>query len=241
MKTISTVISQMTIPEGLIKISVSVTIENAKGKYFISKFRNETGDFITIDPDPRLIIRLRLNNTPWSPSQQIVIHQKQFEDFRIRVSAFYRKMLKSTKNYIYDESGRLVEVVKGPPDILVFQVYNQTIRMEPDLIEEKGGLKIPGIRMTFNEPNITAVLSFDEFESFYKEIERMSLHDKGMMLANSYMAFTKYRPEEILETYDKRYVESTNANGAKDIFKQDQSGEKVSGPIFKQPKSLFDL
>lgn len=242
MKNISSVISQINIPEGVLKISVTVTIENTKGKYFISKYENDGSEYITIDPDPRMVIRLRINGMQWGPSQQIIIHHKYFEDFKIRLSGFYTKVLSSSDIYKYGEAGELESVSSSLEDILLFKDYEQFIRIEPDLLEDKN-FKIPGIRITMNQPDITSVLSFDEFESFYKEIERMSLHDKGMALVNAYMSYTNIRSESIVESYDKRYVQATNRIDQRNIFaNKDSNKEQVRGPIFnKHPESLMDI
>ena len=238
MKHMSAVIREVKIPEGVVRVSIAITIMDSSNRFVISRFDNEHGQFYNINPNPKLNIRIKINDVPWNPTHQISIGQNDFEEFRSSLKYFYKSLMSSNNIYIYDEGGNLTNVAVETIDIFQFATFtNQSMSIQPDMVTDKG-INIPGVRLTLNRPDVTSLLSITEFESIYKEIENMSLFDRGMVLLNAFLAFSKINPEMMmLSTQDTSPPKTTNPNNSKGIF-----DETVKGPPARQkPKSLFDL
>lgn len=231
MKNISSVINEVRTPECLLKLAVSITIVDRNGKYHMTNYRNENGDFITIDMKPRLVLRMYLKNSPWTAKHQFVVNQRYFEIFKSIIRDFYHNAINGN-NFIYDDRGILMDVVKDETDIKGLKTENQSIKFEPDYVVASNGSKIPGIRITINEPHITETFSFDEFELIYNEIDRMSLYDKGMDLLAVYAASTEI-PTEIIMRENHEALQKKSEAQIKSIFDrtEEEINDKVEGVV----------
>ena len=68
MKHMSAVIREVKIPEGVVRVSISITIMDSSNRFVISRFDNERGQFYNINPNPKLNIRIKINDVPWDPT-----------------------------------------------------------------------------------------------------------------------------------------------------------------------------
>ena len=234
MKHISAIIRELKIPEGVLRVTVSVAITDSSNKFVISRFDNNLGQFYNITPNPKLGIKIRFNDIPWDPSHQITINQNNFEEFRSSLVYFYKSLMASDNIYIYNDEGRLVSVAIDTIDIFHFITLSSSIKIQPDVVTDRG-VDIPGIRLTLNRPDVTILMSITEFESVYKEIENMSLFDRGMMVLNAFLAFSKINPEMMMD--------AIHGNVPPKTFDSTKTKKKVvkSPPVRVKPKSLFDL
>lgn len=243
MKNISSIVSELWLPGGTtIKASVSVSIIDKNNKYVLSRYENDYGEFLTSRPNPRFILKLQLPNQPWSPRNQVVLNQRYFGEFKNMVKSFYNHIQKGN-NYIYNDEGLLVEVVKDETDLGVFRTDGQLFVLEPEVLSVNEQLNIPGIQMTFNEPYNTVIVSMDEFETLLSDIAPLNLYTAGMMTLLSHYSTSEIVGESIMKNYEEREVPKTNnSTDAKDIFAKSEQCETVTGTIIpKKPTSLFDI
>ena len=246
MKNISSIVNEVRTPECLLRLSVSITIVDRNNKYHMTAYKNEIGEFITFDMKPRLVLRMYLKNSPWTAKHQFVVNQRYFEIFKSVIKEFYDGVINGN-NFIYDDRNILSDVVKDETDVKGLKTENQSIKFEPDYILNSNGSKIPGVRITINEPHITETFSFDEFELIYNEIESMSLYDKGMDLLAVYTASTEIPTETIMKEY-RELVQQKNEVRHKNIFDRtsDEKNNEVEGVVSgvirrPTPNSIYDI
>ena len=233
--------------EGSLKLSVSISVRTDKNNATIMKSANDRGDYITIEPNPKLVIKLYQKNIPWSLNQQISVTQRDMFELYYTLSTFYKKIQKG-RNYIYDQSGLLKEVVKDRSDISIFHCSEQRLILEPALLEIRdknryGGVatqcNLPGIQFTINTPENITIVSMNEFELILNMVKELNLPQMGLQLLQIYINMT--RNTTSITSVKEEEPKQKKQHESVSMF-ADAKSESVSGPLIK-PKvtSLFDL
>lgn len=234
--------------EGSLKLSVSISVRTDKyGNATITKSSNEKGDYITIDPNPKLILKLYRKNVPWSLSQQLNITPRELFEFYYTLSSFYKK-IQQGKNYVYDETGSLTDVLKDRSDIGIFHCNEQRLFIEPAMLEIRdknryGGVatqcNLPGIQLTINTPENITIISMNEFELILKIVKELNLPQMGLQLLQIYINMT--RNTTSITSVKEGEPKEKQKHDSVSMFAGSQS-ESVKGPVIKpKPTSLFDL
>lgn len=247
MSTISeSILEDIKTSNGYLKIYVSLPIVDRTGRYLINKFPAENGNIISVRFNPKLVIKMDFTDTKWSILHQIAFNKTHILRFQ-RILMNYLKKILTGKNYMYDESGDvLIDVLKDRTDIGFYRMETGYILFEPDILEDSKhpNIRLPGIRLTINEPGNVMILSIDEFEDIVYAINKLDLIAVGNNLAILQESISNIRGETIAQDFSNREPAKTNitgTNGTRSIY-DNVPNEYVSGIIQSSKKtSLFDI
>lgn len=225
-----------------LKINLNITI-NRDGKYAFSKLSNESGDFITVDVSPRIIMRYYETKQTWSGTQQIVINQRNIFGLQLGLKRFYNNFQRDNL-YKYDNDGRITELLSTNRDTIVIQlIKDQVLRLSPSIVEDNRGRIYPGVNLTLNREENNIDITVDEFEMVMSALVNANVYQLGMLLLQTYIGMTKRSIEDDMNSNDKRKVPKTNTIKYSTSGSMFENRESVSGAPIKSttPLTLEDL
>lgn len=227
----------------LLKILLTVTISN-NGFYAFSKYSNERGDFVSVNPKSHITLRYTPKETPWDKYQQIVITQRNIYQLRLGLKKFYR-IFQRDDLYRYDHIGRITEVVTDDRDkVMIHLGMGQVLRFFPTIVEDRQHNIYPGVNVTINKEDNQLDITIDEFEGIYDLFEHIDLYQAGVTLLQTYIGMRKVPVEQTMNEMDKRRPPRRNHNpNTKNPFDTDNSSKEYvkAPPKWDKPTTLDDL
>lgn len=227
-----------------LKVQLNATISK-DGIQCISRYRNEKGDFISVNINPRIVFRYIDKNIPWSPTQQIVVNQRSLFHLKLGFKEFYNNFQRDGL-FKYNQDGNISELLADKSDVARIPISGQMMILEPGVVSDRHGKIFPGVYMTLNSSNNLIELSIVEFESLYEVILGINLVDTGLTLLQTYIGLSKIPVQDKIEEDERKREEKPKSNIQGSIFGNRPENilpekEIVSGGIIKQPTSLDEL
>lgn len=230
----------------VLKVTLNVTISK-DGNYAFSKYSNESGDYVTVNPSSRIVMRYITKDVPWEPSQQVVVNQRNIYQLRLGFKKFYR-IFQREDLFIYDDFGKIKELITDSADKVFIPLNNgQIIRLEPCIIYGERNEHYPGVTMVMNKEYNKVGLTIDEFECLFEILSTINIYQSGLTLLQTYIGMQKISVETTMNEYDKRkdaYKENSRGrySGGSIFDRKEGSDKEISGPIVKNDKmELEDL
>lgn len=223
-----------------IKVVINATISKG-GNYAFSRYSKATGDFLTINANPRVLIQYQEKDRAWDKHNQIVITQKNIFQVRVGFKRFY-KAFQREDLYTYDESGCIDTIHCVRENLVVIRLdFGQLIRLLPDIIVDRTNIRYPGVQITLNHEENKVLLSIEEFECLLDIFHHINIFEAGLTLLQTYAIMQKHPVMEVVNQKEaERSKPIVTGNGS--IFEKKHGAEQCNGPpLVNKPKTLDDL
>lgn len=222
----------------ILKVVFNVTISKS-GFYAFSRYSNEHGDYIGVNPNPRILIQYAGKDIAWDKHHQIVVTQRNIFQLRMGLRKFYRNFQRED---LYEYKDGLVDTIHlERSDVVIIDFgYTQLLRIMPDIVTDRTNIKYPGVRLTINREENQVPLSIEEFECLYDVLTTINIQQLGLTVLQTYAIMKKVPVEQTINEMAAKATKPTTATGS--IYEKKRGTESCTGPPkISRPKTLDDL
>lgn len=241
-QTISTPLCEpMPINNPILKIVLNVTISKS-GFYAFSKYSNDYGDYIGVNPNPRILIQYAGKDIAWDKHHQIIITPRNIFQLRMGLRTFYRNFQRED---LYEYKDGIVDTIHLEPGDVVILDFGSTqlLRIVPDIVTDRTNIRYPGVRLTINREENQVPLSIEEFECLYDILTTVNIQQLGLTLLQTYAIMRKVPVEQSIDHMNAKNkpVKTNNIGRSGSIYEKRDMESCTGPPKMNQPKTLEDL